>query len=174
MAFTKKAKHEMVAQYETWLEKSQGVFMLSYSGMDNKSIEALRHAMRDCGGAAHVVKNTIIYIAMKNQGYDVEEHMTETTLMGFAFNDPATTAKVLSDAVKQSEGKMKFKLGYLDKNELSSDEVKVLAKLPPLPVMRATILGTILAPASSLVRVINEPGAQLARVLKAHSEQEEA
>ncbi len=174
MAFTKKAKQEMVAQYEAWLEKSQGVFMLSHSGMTNKGIEALHHAMRDCGGEAHVVKNTLIYIALKNQGYDVEERMTETTLMGFAFNDPATTAKVLSDAVKQSEGKMEFKLGYLDKNELSADEVKVLAKLPPLPVMRATILGTILAPASSLVRVINEPGAQLARVLKAHSEQEEA
>lgn len=174
MAFTKKDKQEMVAQYEAWLEKSQGVFMMSYSGMNNKGIEALHHATRDCGGEAHVVKNTLIHIALKNQGYDVEERMTETTLMGFAFSDPAAIAKVLSDAVKQSEGKMEFKLGYLDKNELSADEVKVLAKLPPLPVMRATILGTILAPASKLVRVINEPGAQLARVLKAHSEQEEA
>lgn len=174
MAFTKKEKQEMVANYEALLEKSEGVFMLTYSGMTNKAIEALHRGVRDSGGESHVVKNTLIKIAMVNQGYAVEEQLTGTTMVGYAFSDPAATAKVLADAVKESEGKMDFKLGYLDKNELSSDEVKALAKLPPLPVMRATILGTILAPASQLVRVINEPGAQLARVIKARSEQEEA
>lgn len=174
MAFTKKQKEAMVAQYEDWLENSQAVFIMSYSGLDNKEIETIRRAMRDSGGEAHVVKNTLIKIAMENQGYDVDEVMTENSFTGFAFQDPAATAKVLADASKEHGEKIDFKLGYLDKNELSADEIKALAKLPPLPVMRAQILGTILAPASKLVRVINEPGSQVARVLKAFSESENA
>ena len=170
MAFTKKQKEAMVVKYEGWLEKSQAVFVMSYSGLTNKEVEAIRRAMRESGGEAHVVKNTLIKRALNKQGYEVDEVMTETSLTGFAFNDPAGTAKVMADAAKEHGEKLQFKLGYLDKAELSAEEIKALAKLPPLPVMRAQILGTILAPASKLVRVINEPGSQVARVLKAYSE----
>ncbi|MEE4195513.1 MAG: 50S ribosomal protein L10 [Anaerolineae bacterium] len=170
MAFTKKQKEVMVAKYEKWLEESQAVFVMSYTGLTNKQVEKIRRAMRESGGEAHVVKNTLMNIALNNQGYDVEEVMNETSMIGFAFSDPAGTAKVMADAVKEHVEKLAFKLGYLDKNPLSADEIKALSQLPPLPVMRAQIMGTILAPASKLVRVINEPGAQVARVLKAYSE----
>lgn len=170
LAFTKKQKEDIVAQYEGWLEKSQAVFVMSYSGLTNKQVEAIRRAMRDSGGEAHVVKNTLIKIAMNKHGYDVDEVMNDTSLTGFAFSDPAATAKVMADAAKLHGEKLEFKLGYLDKNALTADDIKALATLPPLPVMRAQILGTILAPASKLVRTINEPGSQVARVLKAYSE----
>jgi len=42
--------------------------------------------------------------------------------------------------------------------------------LPSLPVMRATLLGTISAPASKLVRTLAEPARSLASVVKAYSE----
>ena len=170
MAFTKKQKQEMVAKYENWLESSQAVFMMSYNGLTNKQIEQIRRSMRESGGEAHVVKNTLIQIAMNNQGYDIDEVMTETSLTGFAFQDPAATAKVMADASKEHGEKLDFKIGYLDKSELSAAEIRALAQLPPLPVMRAQILGTIMAPASKLVRVINEPGSQVARVLQAYSD----
>lgn len=170
MAFTKEQKEAMVAKYEGWLQDSQAVFVMSYSGLTNKQVEQIRRSMRDSGGEAHVVKNTLVQIAMNNLGYGVDEVMTETSLTGFAFQDPAATAKVLADASKAHGEKLEFKLGYLDKNQLSADDIKALATLPPLPVMRAQLLGTILAPASQLVRVINEPASQVARVLQAYSE----
>ena len=40
----------MVAQYEEWLEKSQAIFILSYTGLTNKQIERMRRALRDAGG----------------------------------------------------------------------------------------------------------------------------
>jgi large subunit ribosomal protein L10 len=170
LAFTKEQKEAMVAEYEQWLEKSHAVFVMSYTGLTNKQVEAIRRAMRDSGAEAHVVKNTLMKIAMINKGYNVDEPMDGTSLTGFAFEDPAATAKVLADAAKANAEKLDFKLGFLDKNELSANDVKALATLPPLPVMRAQVLGTILAPATQLVRVINEPGSQVARVLKAYSE----
>jgi len=42
--------------------------------------------------------------------------------------------------------------------------------MPPLPVMRARLMGTILAPASQLARLLAEPARQVAAVLQAHAE----
>ncbi|NSW53624.1 MAG: 50S ribosomal protein L10 [Anaerolineae bacterium] len=170
MAFTNKEKQAIVAQYESWLEKSHAVFMLNYTGLTNKKLEGLHRQVREVGAEAHVCKNTLLRIAMNNQGYSVDERLTGTNLVGYAFNDPAALAKVLADLVKENDGKLEFKGGYLNKNELTAADVKSLATLPPLPVMRAQLLGTILAPASKLVRTINEPASQVARVLKAYSE----
>ena len=66
----------------------------------------------------------------------------------------------------------KIKGGYLDKAFLNVKEIKALSDLPPLPVMRAKLLGTILAPASKLVRTINEPARSLAAVVQAHVQAE--
>jgi large subunit ribosomal protein L10 len=57
---------------------------------------------------------------------------------------------------------------------MSAAEVRALADLPPLPVMRATLLSTILAPASQLARTLAEPGRQVAAVMKAYSERDAA
>jgi large subunit ribosomal protein L10 len=40
--------------------------------------------------------------------------------------------------------------------------------------MRATLLSTLLAPASQLVRTLSEPGRQVAAVLKAYAEADAA
>ncbi len=60
MAFSKKHKVEMQAQYASWLEQSQAVFAVSYTSMTVKEIETLRAKARDAGGELHVVKNTLM------------------------------------------------------------------------------------------------------------------
>jgi large subunit ribosomal protein L10 len=62
----------------------------------------------------------------------------------------------------------------LEKQALTPDGVKALAELPPLPVVRAQLLGTLLAPAGKLVRTLAEPGRMIAAVIKAHAELEAA
>ena len=49
--------------------------------------------------------------------------------------------------------------------------IPVLADLPPLEQLQAKILGLLQAPATKLAVLINTPGSQLARVIKAKSEQ---
>ena len=53
-------------------------------------------------------------------------------------------------------------------------QVKALADLPPLPVVRAQLLGVLQAPAGKLVRTIAEPARSLASVLQAYSEKAQA
>jgi large subunit ribosomal protein L10 len=59
----------------------------------------------------------------------------------------------------------------LDGKLLNTDELNVLASLPPMDVLRAHLLGTLVSPASTLVRLLNEPASGLARVLKAKGDQ---
>jgi large subunit ribosomal protein L10 len=169
LSFTKKHKGVLQKQYEKWLKKSQAVFVLEYTKMNMKAIDTLRAKVHDAGGEVHVVKNTLMNKALGNAGIE-SKTLAGTCLFGFAVNDVPALAKVFGDVTKNSEI-FKMKGGYLSGRPITPENVKALADMPPLPVLRARLLGTINSPASALVRTLAEPGRQLAFVIKAHSEQ---
>ena len=172
MAFTKDEKTQMMAQYKDMVSKSSAVFLVEYSKMTQKDIDALRVKAREAGGELHVVKNTLFDNVLTGMGIDATRLLDKTTLVGFAFKDAPALAKVVSDAAKSEIFSVKG--GLLGSSLLNPAQIKALADLPPLPVLRAQFLGVLLAPASKLVRTIAEPGRSLAGVLNAHVEQAQA
>ena len=174
MAFTKEQKAEMMVEYKKWIGQSQATFVLEYSKMNMKLIDAARVKVRDAGGEIHVVKNTLFQRVLAEAGMPEPKGMTErTTIVVFAFSDPPALAKLMGDLTKNSEI-FKLKAGYIGKQAITPAQVKALADLPPLPVVRAQLLGTLQAPAGKLVRTIAEPARSIARVFKALSEKEAA
>ena len=174
MAFSKKHKSEMLSQYNEWLKKSNTVFMMEYTNMTVKDVEALRAKVREAGGVAHVVKNTLFTKAFKEANIEYGEALVKTTMVGFVVDDAPAVAKVFAEAAKENAEKYTLKAGILDGFPISIDQVKALSNLPPLPIMRATLLGVLSAPATKLVRTLAEPARQIAAVVKARSEQGEA
>jgi len=170
LAFTKKQKRNIIAQYEQWLKDSEAVFFLEYQKMNMKEMDALRAKVRETGSEIHVMKNTLLSKAMGNTGIDTEFEMVGSTMAGFAFSDPPSLAKVIKEATKKSEV-FSIKSGYLGVRKISQTDVNALAELPALPVLQATLLGLINSPASKLVRTIAEPARGLAAVVKAYSDQ---
>jgi large subunit ribosomal protein L10 len=169
LAFTKKEKGEKSAQYEQWLEKSEAVYVLTYTKMNMKEIDAFRAKARETGSEVHLVKNTLFTRALTAKGFPANAFLETTSLVGFAFSDVPGLAKVFADATKGND-QIKIKGGYIGKELLTDKQVKALADLPTLPVMRAMLLGVISAPASKLVRTLNEPARSMAAVVKAYSE----
>lgn len=169
MAFSKEHKSKLIAQYTDWVKQSQGMVALSYTKMNMKEIDTLRAKVREAGGELHVVKNTLMKMALEEVGVTKKDVFEGVSLVGFAYHDAAALAKTITEATAKSEV-FAVKGGYLGKDLLNAAQVKALADLPPLPVMRATLLGTLLAPASKLVRTIAEPARGLAAVVKAYSE----
>ncbi len=173
MAFTKEEKQKMLDQYEVWLKNSRAIVLLDYKKLDMKTIDGMRARAREIGGELHVAKNTLLEKALHKAGYKGIVSPAGTTLCAFAFDDAPAMAKVMQDIIKETKEEVfKVKMGYLDGQAINASQVKALAELPPLPVMRATLLGTIMAPASKLVRTLAEPGRQIAAVIKARSEKE--
>ena len=174
MAISKQRKEEVLAQYNDWVKRSEAVILVEYTGANMKSLDALRAKIREAGGEFHVVKNTLVRRVFADNGMDVPGDMlVKSTAVSFAFTDPASTAKALTDATKGSEF-VKVKGGFMGGKSLNAAQVKALSDLPPLPVMRATLLGVLQAPAGKLVRTLAEPARGLAAVIKAHAESAQA
>ncbi len=174
MAISEKHKQELVAEYQEWLGKSRAVILTEYTGLTMKDVDNLRGKIREAGGEFHVIKNTLARLAFEQAGLPVPRELFEgSTAAGFAFEDAPAMAKVMADFAKSAEF-VKIKGGYLDNRPISVKQVIALAELPPLPVMRAQLLGTILAPASHLARTLAEPARQLASVFKAYADRETA
>ncbi len=170
MAITKQRKNELVSQYSEWTKRSQAMVVVQYTGMTMQSIDTLRAKAREVGGEFHIIKNTLAHVAFEQANIPVEGDLLEgSTAIGFAFQDGPALAKVFTDFAKTSEF-LKIKGGYLGAQSIGAVGIKSLADLPPLPVMRATLLGVLMAPASKLVRTLAEPGRQIAAVIQAHVE----
>jgi large subunit ribosomal protein L10 len=169
LAFTKNKKGEMIADYEKWLDRSQAVFVLSYDKMNMKEIDTFRAKVREAGSETHLVKNTLFERVLENKGFPKSEYFETTSMVGFAFGDIASLAKVFTETAKGSEV-IRVKGGFLGKEQLSDRQIKELADLPPMPVMRGILLGVISAPATKFVRTLAEPARSMAAVVKAYSE----
>jgi large subunit ribosomal protein L10 len=170
LAITKKHKEEILAIYQDWFKRSHAVILVEYTGARMKDMDNIRAKIRESGGEFHVVKNTLARRVFADQGMNLPDgYLEKSTAVSFAFIDPAATAKALSDATKGMEF-VKVKGGFVAGQMLNAAQVKVLSELPPLPVVRAQLLGVLQAPAAKLVRTIAEPARSLASVFRAYSE----
>jgi large subunit ribosomal protein L10 len=174
LAISKQHKDELVTQYVKWVNQSQALIVTEYLGMSMKQVDELRTKVRDAGGEFHIIKNTLGEVAFKQAGLSLPPKLLErSSAVVFAFRNAPEMAKVIKDYARTSEF-VKIKGGYLEKSPMSAVEVVSLADLPPLPVLRAQLLGTLMAPASKLVRTLAEPARQLAAVIKAYADKDVA
>ncbi len=174
MAITKEHKQEVLATYDAWFKRSQAVILVEYTGAKMKDMDTIRAKVRESGAEFHVDKNTLARRVFAQHGMIVpDEYLLKSTAVSFAFTDPAATAKALADATK-GMAFVKVKGGFMGGQMLNASQVKALAELPPLPVVRAQLLGTLQAPAGKLVRTIAEPARSLAAVFRAFSEKQPA
>jgi large subunit ribosomal protein L10 len=174
LAISKKRKEELVDQYQVWLKDSKAVILTEYVGLTMPQIDDLRRKVRDAGGEFHIIKNTLGKVAFEEAGLHIPEKLLEgSTAAAFAFQDAPVMAKIVNEFARTSEF-VKVKGGFLEKQNLSSADVKALADLPPLPIVRAQLLGVLSAPASKLVRTLAEPARQVASVFKSYADKDTA
>jgi len=174
LALSRDKKQEVLDQYKQWLDNSQAVVLVEYIGIKMADFDAIRAKVRDTGGEFHVVKNTLARKVFEANGMTIPAgYLEKSTAVVFAFKDAAATTKALTESTVKMEA-IKLKGGFLDKQALSAAQVKALAELPPLPVVRAQLLGTLQAPASKLVRTIAEPARSLASVFRAYADKAQA
>jgi large subunit ribosomal protein L10 len=174
LAISKQQKEELVEQYKKWVAESDALILAHYHKLSVKDISDLRKEIRDSGGEFHVIKNRLAKRAFEESGREWEEGVfTGPTALGVSYENPSGLAKALKNFAKE-HGTIEIKSGYLDERLVSTAEINELADLPSMAEMRAKLLSTISAPASKLVRVLAEPGRQVAAVIKSYSESETA
>ena len=173
---TRTQKEEQVAELNEKFSRAKSIYIADYRGLNVAAADNLRQRIRK-GGAGEfeyrVAKNSVLRRA--SAGLDVEgltDHFEGPTAVAISFGDPVGLAKVLSDFAKDHEV-FELKGGVVDGEVIDTAQIAALAKLPSMDVLRGIIIGLLQAPATKLVRLIAEPGAQLARLVEARRAQQE-
>ena len=166
-------KQELVAALNGVFTDTSVVVVAHYAGLNVSQMSDYRSRMRDAGGSVKVAKNRLAKIAL--EGTDVA-HLAPLfagpTLIAYS-DDPVTAPKITVDFAKSHE-KLVVIGGALGATSLDAERVKSLASMPSLDELRARIVGMINTPATRLAGLMQAPGGQLARVLNAYAQQNEA
>jgi large subunit ribosomal protein L10 len=167
-------KAGIVSELSEALKRSPFVLVTDYRGMKVIDFSELRSRLAPAGAEVHVVKNNFLKRAMAESGFpDVRDQFAGQTAVVTGEADVAPVAKIFKTFA--SEFKLAaLKIGFVDRAVLSTAELETLAELPAREVLQAQLLGVLLSPATRLVRLLNEPAAALARLLKAKAEKEDA
>ncbi len=165
-------KANIVEDLSEKLNGSPFILVTDYQRMKVDQFGELRNRLAPTGAEVHVVKNSFLKRAMTASGMpDLSEQLTGQTAVVTGKSDVAPVAKILKAFAAEFKIAT-LKVGVVDKAVLSTAEVESLADLPPRDVLLSQLLGVLLAPATKLVRTLNEPAASLARLLNAKAEKE--
>jgi large subunit ribosomal protein L10 len=163
-------KANIVSDLSEKLNRSPFLLVTDYQRMKVDQFGELRNRLAPARAEVRVVKNSFLKRAMVDSGMpDVADKLTGQTAIVMGENDVAPVAKILK--LFTAEFKIAtLKIGVVDKAILSTAEVEALAELPSREILLSQLLGLLLAPATRLVRVLNEPASAFARLLKARGE----
>ena len=171
MAKTRAQKEEAVASLAAAFEGSKLAVLTDYRGLDVPGIDALRAKLREAGIPYTVAKNTIAKIAIAQTSRKPEDTAVFAGPVAIAFGqDEVEAAKIVCEFAKTNDALEV--LGAIDEagNVLSAEAVLALSKLPSREQLIAQVVGTIAAPLSGFVRVLNGNISGLVYVLKAIEE----
>ncbi|MDD6570278.1 50S ribosomal protein L10 [Acidaminococcus timonensis] len=147
-------KASKVAELKDLLTSSKGVVLVNYCGLTVAEDTELRAKMREAGVKYMVAKNTFIRIAAKEAGIEgLDSVLEHNTALAFSAEDPVAPAKILNDFSKDHKA-LELKAGVLDGKVIAVDEVKALAELPSREELLAKLVGSMQAPISGLVNVL--------------------
>src|SRR6202162_555292 len=165
-------KASIVSDLAEKLKQSPFVLVTDYQPMKVPDFTELRNPLAPAGAEMHVVKNNFLKRAMTDSGFpDVGDRLVGQTAVVTGERDVAPVAKIFKTFATEFKIAA-LKLGFVDRAVLSTADLETLADLPPREILQAQLLGLLLSPATKLVRLLNEPGSALARLLKARAEKE--
>lgn len=169
MPLTREEKEQLVQEYVELLRNSRAMIVTDYRGLSVTAITKLRREIADADGQFMVVKNRLFRLAMKEVGMEIpDDIMTGPVAAGFCYGDVPPVAKALTEFAKESEI-LVVRGGLMDENFMTLDEVKAIADLPPLEVVRAQLLGVLGGPASNVAGIFASGVRQVVNVLSAYS-----
>ncbi len=136
----------------------EGLVFVDYQSASARDIEQLRNAVEELGGTFHIVKNTLLRIALMRSnildtahGIDV---LKSPTALLYLHNDIISPIKKLAEFIKANP-QVSIKGGIINHELLSAEKITGIAQLPGYEELMAKLLGQIQAPVSGLVRALS-------------------
>ena len=166
-------KERVVAELADRLRSAETLMVADYRGLTMPEIDELRTRLLEAGARFTVVKNSLTKLAAEQaRTQQVLELIDGPTAIAFlgAEGDPVAVAKVLSDTARAHDV-LVIRGGIFEGNVVGDADIKRLATLPPVDILRAQLVGALSAPMAMLVGVFTAPLRDLVGVLQARIDQ---
>lgn len=163
---TKKQKEQVVKEISERLAKTKAAVFADYTGLSVAKLTELRRKLLAQSAELKVAKKTLIDISFKQSGIsDVDtKKMSGQVAVAFGYQDEVSPAKILNDFAKKNE-QLKILGGMLENKFIDALSVVNLAKLPTKQELLGKLVGTIAAPMSGMLNVLQGNMRGLVQVL---------
>lgn len=174
MAITREQKEAQVAQLVEDFGKAKMIVLTDYQGLSVEDSQELRKLLKEQGSQFRVVKNTLVrqalgqYEAFK----DVDAAVFDGPMgLAFGFEDEVAPAQVIANFAK-THPEIEF-VGALNAagELLTAAQTTQLSSLPSKQQLLGQVVGTIAAPLSGFVRVLNGNVTGIVQVLSQYRDQ---
>lgn len=147
-------KNYLLREVHNHIDNSSYIFVTDFSRLTVLETAELRAALTPLGAQFHVVKNSLLKVAMNEKSLpSMESALIGPTAVVTGGTNPAAVAKVLVQFAK-SKDKVAVKAGVMDNELMSQEDIKFLSTLPSIEGIRAQLLGLFTTPAQQFVRVL--------------------
>ena len=161
----RKEKEAIIEETARLLGDAEALYVSDYRGLTVSQLTQLRAALRERGATLHVLKNTLTAIAAERVGRDsLKELLNGPTAVAFCGEDLVGPAKTLSDYARANPA-LVLRGALVQGSVVDADGVRRLASLPPRDVLVAQVVGTVAAPLTGLVTVLQGTISGLVRAL---------
>lgn len=152
-------KKAVVADIGAQVANAQTIVLAEYRGIPVGELTKLRASAREQGVYLRVLKNTLARRAVQGTQFEaLGESMVGPLIYGISV-DPIASARVLNDFSKTKDT-LVIKAGSYNGKQLDVEGVKALASIPGREQLISMLLGVMLAPVSSMARVLGAVAAQ--------------
>ncbi|MBI5741523.1 MAG: 50S ribosomal protein L10 [Nitrospirae bacterium] len=163
----KQEKSQLVSELQAKFQKAKGIVFTDYRGLNVEEITGLRNSLRSAALEYKVVKNTLAKIAAEGTPVSVaKDNFTGPVGIAIGYDDPVLLVKKVLEYNKTNE-KLQLKGGVIEGGLCSVDALKKISELPSREVLLSILAGTLQAPASKLVRLLNATVVRFAYALEA-------
>lgn len=140
------------------MQAASAAVFVDYKGITVAQDTELRNKFREAGVEYTVVKNTLTRFAANKAGYSAfDEVLNGTTSMASTTGDPIAPARIVCEFAKNNKLKnLKIKGGFVEGSVMSVEQLNGFGELPSKDALVAQVLGTMLAPISSLAFVLDQ------------------
>lgn len=166
-------KESQVAELKEKLARTTSLVLADYRGLTVPAVTTLRDEFRKVQCEYKVYKNTLVRLAAKELGIDIDDVLVGPTALAFISTksdgtpgDIAAVAKAVQDFAK-GQPLLVLKGGLLGDKVLDADGAKALASLPTAAEVYARLAGAVNGNARGLASVISGVHRSLAYVLQA-------
>lgn len=154
MALTKEQKQKIIEDLDEKVARQKAMIFVDFTGLKVKDLSDLRKKLRAVNSELKVAKKTLLGLVFKKAGLEIETKKIKGEIaLIFGYNDGLSLAKMIYQFAEANPN-LKILGGFFEKKFQEAEEIITLAQLPSREELLAKLVGTIFAPVSNLVNVL--------------------